>query len=245
MLRDRSDDFYGARLVADARLHLGTVINGHSSEVFFATMCKIIDRKVFLGYKAFNGKEAKMMGVKDFIFNANYGLGIKKASLSIFLANCMKAAVQDKSQGQYAKRVARWLAKENESFDFPQEFFEYLRLFDQIKQTHKYGTANYWRAMQLLARLHNQYPMSLQHVGDGRKYKTVFDCAKDFTIWEKPERLTPIKLYKHPTVVQVQELAENLSGRLDMKKRRILIASMIEIYKRDKALHEHSPADDI
>ena len=91
MLKDRSDIFYGARLVADARLHLGAVINGGDGELFFTTMWKIIDNKFYLGYRTFDNREIKMGGVKDFIFNFHHGLGIKKVTLATFLANCAKA----------------------------------------------------------------------------------------------------------------------------------------------------------
>ena len=245
MLKDRTDEFYDARLIATARLHLGTVVNGQSSEMFFATMCKIIDRKAYLGYKAFNGKDVKLSGVKDFIFNSLYGLGVKKATLSTLLANCMKAATNDKSQAQYSVRVVKWLAAENEAFDFPQEMFEFFRIKASIESPYKKPGKTASKMLKILSRLYHQYPSALQHIGPDRKYKNVFECARDFTIWDRPERLTPITLYKHPRLSQIHDLAENLSERLDMKKRRILIASMIELYKRDKALYEHSPADDV
>ena len=245
MLKDKSDEFYGARLVADARLHLGAVVNDQSADAFFVTMCKIIDRKVYLGYKAFNGKEVELKGVKDFIFNSWYGLGIKKATLSTFLANCARAAVKDKSQGQYAARVVKWLGEEYDGFNFPQEYFEFIRIKAEIKN--KYGdkskkrpVAKYWAC-----RLYNQYPEMLHDIGVGRKYEDDFASAEYLTLRGRKEALKPLALYKNPTTLQVQQIAENLSERLGMDKRRVLIASMIEIYKRDKLLYEHSPADDI
>lgn len=244
MLKDRSDEFYGARLIADARLHLGTVINGESSEAFFVTMCKIIDNEFYLGYKTFTNKEIKMSGVKDFIFNSNYGLGIKKATLSTFLANCAKAAVKDKTQAQCASRFARWLGQQNENFDFSQEFFEYMRIKGYLHRRYKNSEKNKKRGMYLLQKIYNQSPELLQDIGAGKKYKDIFECAQDLTIWHKEERLKPISLYKYPTVLQVQQLAEKLSERLDMAKRRVLIATMIEIYKRDREARNDKSDDD-
>jgi len=115
MLKDRSDEFYGARLVADARLHLGAIVNNESSEAFFVTMCKIIKNEFYLGYKTFTGKEIKLSGMKDFIFNSNYGLGIKRETMPTFLANCAKAAVKDKTQAQCAKRFVKWLGEQHDN----------------------------------------------------------------------------------------------------------------------------------
>jgi hypothetical protein len=234
MLGDKSDIFYGARLVADARLHLGSVINGGKSEIFFVTMWKIIDNNVYLGYKTFSNKDVTLGGIKDFIFNYHYGLGIKKITLSSFLANCAKAATKDKTQAQCAARFARWLGEQHEGFDFPPEFFEYMRIKYYIKKLRRVSTKDRYRKLFLLDKIYNEQPHALEHIGAGRKYKDVFDCAEDLQMWQRAERLKPLSLYSHPTIQQVSDLAENLSVRLDSYKRRILIAKLIEIYKRDQ-----------
>lgn len=244
MLKDRSDEFYNARLVADARLHLGAIINGESSEAFFVTMWKIINNEVYLGYKTFTGKEVKLGGIKDFIFNSHYGLGIKRVTLASFLANCMKAAVKDKTQAQCAAKFAKWLGEQHEGFDFPQEFFEYLRIKYYIKKRYKNSKGEKYRKLYYLDKIYNQNPELLQDVGAGKKYKDILDCAENLTIWEKKERLKPLALYRHPTILQVEELAEKLSERLDRKKRRVLIARMIEIYKRDQEADDGESVDD-
>lgn len=235
MLGDKSDLFYGARLVADARLHLGAVINGETSEVFFETMCKIIDTKAYLGYTTFTNKEIKLAGIKDFIFNSNYGLGIKRVTLPIFLANSAKAATKDKSHSQSAVRFTKWLGEQHEGFDFPQEFFEYMRIKYYLKRKYGKPGRDKYRRLYLLDKLYNQYPHLLQEIGAGKKYKDVFDCAQDIGIWERKKNLRPISLYRDPTIAQVHELAEALSLRLDRLERRALIAKLIEIYKRDTA----------
>jgi hypothetical protein len=233
MLKDRSDPFYGARLVADARLHLGAIVNGEHSEAFYVTMCKIIKNEVFLGYKTFTGKDVKLAGMKDFLFNSHYGLGIKKPTLATFLANCAKAATKDRTQAQCAKKFSRWLCEQNEHFDFPQEYFEYRRIDGYIHTRYRNNRREKFRRLALLKRLYNQYPETLQQIGLGRKYKDVTDCAQDLGFWEKKQNLKPLALYKHPTILQVQDLAEALSKRLDRKKRRVLIAKLIEIYKSE------------
>ena len=78
----------------------------------------------------------------------------------------------------------------------------------------------------------------MQEIGAERKYKDLTDCAQDLGFWEKKERLKPLALYKHPTILQVEALAKAFSKRLDRKKRRVLIAKLIEIYK------EEPPAND-
>lgn len=244
MLKDRGDIFYGARLVADARLHLGVLINSGESELFFITMWKIINNEVHLGYRTFDNRDIKLGGIKDFIFNCHHGLGIRKPTLSIFLANCAKAAIKDKSQLQYAARFAKWLGEQHEGFDFPQEFFEYLRIKYYIKKRYSKKNQDRYRRLAILERIYNQYPQLLQEVGAGKKYKDIFDCAEDLTIWERKRTIRPITMYNNPTIFQVEELAEKLSVKLDRKKRRILIAKLIEVYKRDKGIDDGELTDD-
>jgi hypothetical protein len=244
MLKDRGDIFYGARLVADARLHLGAVINGGDGELFFATMWKIIDNKVYLGYRTFDNRDIVMKGIKDFIFNFHHGLGIKKATLATFLANCAKAAIKDKTQAQYASRFAKWLGEQHEGFDFPQEFFEYMRIKYYIQKRYRKKNPDRYRRLHILERIYNQYPQLLQEVGAGKKYKDIFDCAEDLTIWERKRTVRPLALYNNPTARQTEELAEKLSVKLSKLNRRILIAKLIEIYKRDKGIDDGKLVDD-
>jgi hypothetical protein len=244
MLNDKRDAFYGARLVADARLHLGAVINGSGSEVFFVTMWKIIDNNIYFGYKTFDNRDIRLGGIKDFIFNSHYGLGIKKVTLASFLANCAKAAIKDKTQAQCAARFAKWLGEQHDGFDFPQEFFEYLRIKYYIKKRYKNTNHDRYRRLYLLDKIYNQYPHLLQEIGAEKRYRDVFDCAEDLMIWEKKQKIKPISLYRHPNSEQVKELAEVLSIRLDKSKRRLLIAKMIEIYKRDCGQESDNTGDD-
>lgn len=241
MLKDKSDPFYGARLVAAARLHLGAVINNDSSDEFFVTMCKIIRNEFYLGYKTFTGKDVKLAGMKDFIFNSHHGLGIKKATMATFLANCAKAAANDKTQSKCAKRFVKWLGDQHDKFALPQVYFEYRRIDGYINIKYKNRNKEKWRRIYLLDRLYAQYPEKLEEIGAGRKYKDVTDCCQDLGFWQKKERLKPLALYRYPTILQVEELAENLSKRLDRRKRRVLIAKMIEIYKQEPPTVDGEP----
>ena len=244
MLKDKGDEYYGARLVADARLHLGAIINNESSEAFFVTMCKIIKNNFYLGYKTFTGKEIKLSGMKDFIFNSNYGLGIKRETMPTFLANCAKAAVKDKTQAQCAKRFVRWLGEQHDKYDLPHEYLEFRRIDAYINVRYEKNNQEKWRRINLLRRIYGQYPERLQEIGAGRKYSDITDCAQDLGFWEKKERLKPLALYKQPTILQVEDLAKALSKRLDRKKRRVLIAKMIEIYKREPIADDGQSLDD-
>lgn len=236
MLKDKSDPFYGARLIAAARLHLGAVINNDNSEEFFVTMCKIIRNEFYLGYKTFTGKDVKLAGMKDFIFSSHYGLGIKKATMSTFLANCAKAAVNDKTQSQCAKRFVKWLGEQHDKFALPQAYHEYRRIDGYINIKYKNRNKEKWRRIHLLDRLYAQYPEKLEEIGAGRKYKDVTDCCQDLGFWQKKERLKPLSLYRYPTILQVEDLARDLSKRLDRRKRRVLVAKMIEIYKQESSV---------
>jgi hypothetical protein len=243
MLNDRKDDFYGARLIADARLHLGSVINGSKSEVFFVTMCKIVKNQFYLGYKTFGGRDVKMSGVKDFLFNSNYGLGIKKITLSTFLANCAKAGVEDKTQLQCAARFAKWLGEQNEGFDFPQEYFEFLRIKHYIEIRYKRKKREMFRRLAVLKRLYDQYPHLLERIGAEKKYGDVIDCAVDVGFLEKPLQVGSASLYKNTSDEQMKKIARKISDRFGKYKTRVLIASLIEVYKLKKEQERDSKSD--
>lgn len=244
MLGDRTDTFYGARLVADARLHLGAIMNGQYSEPFFVTMCKITSQEVYLGYTTFTGKEVKLKGIKDFLYNSLYGLGLKASTIHVFLANCAKAAINDKTQTQYSMRFIRWLQKQDDIFAFPQEVFEYKRLRFFIVSRYRKRKSEMWLRLGMLASLYNQMPHLLQDVGPGRKYPDIVKCCEEHYIAEASKKLRPIELYKNPTLDQVHKLAEKLDERLDKLKKRALIAKLIELYKLSDQPDDRETASD-
>ena len=233
MLGDKEDDFYAARLVADARLHLGAIVNGQYSEAFFVTMCKITSQKIYLGYRTFGNREVKLSGIKDFFFNSSYGLGLKRSSFSNFLANCTNAATSDRTQTQYAFRFIKWLKNEDPVFDFPQEYFEYRRLRLEITIKLKRNKRERWRQYYIAEKLYLHHPDFLCEIGPGRKYKDVVECCDKEGIKESLKTLK-LELYSSPTVVQVHRIAERLHERLDLYHRKALIARLIELYRESE-----------
>lgn len=245
MLGDKTDTFYGARLVADARLHLSTIMNGQYSESFFVTMCKITSQQIHFGYVTFTGKEIKLKGIKDFMYSSLYGLGLKPSTINLFLANCAKVAVNDKTQTQYSIRFMRWLQRQDDIFNFPQEIFEYKRLKLLIAVKYKKRKSEMWLRLGMLTSLYNQMPHLLQHIGEDRKYSDIVQCCEEYQIAEASKKLKPIELYRNPTLEQVYKLAEKLDDRLlDKFKKRALIARLIELYKASDSSDDSKIASD-
>lgn len=234
MLKDTSDEFYSARIVADARLHLGAIINGQYSEPFFVAMCKIMSNGIYLGYKTFGNRDVKLSGIKDFFFNSNYGLGLKRTDISQFLANCTKAALKDKSQSQYAFRFIRWLKEQDPVFDFPQEYFEYKRIKLAISKKCKKDKHEMWRQFYLAEKVYSQHPNLLSEIGVGRKYKDIVECCNKEGIQESSKTIR-LELYSMPNIFQVHNIAKKLHDRLDSLHRKALIAKLIELYKESEA----------
>jgi hypothetical protein len=246
MMQGGKDDiFYDARLVAEARLHLSTVMNGQYSEPFFVVMCKILSRKTFLGYKTLTGKDVKLSGILDFFYNTNYGLGIKTNSINQFLGNCTRVAIQDKTQSQYAGKMISWLKNEDDRFDFPEEYFQYKRLRTCIRYMSSNHKMRKYEAVKLLDMLYNSYPHLLKDVGAGRKFKDVFECCDHYLLRNKVETLKPIKHLKYATVEGCEVIAEKLYKRFQKHQIRAMIAKLIELYKADQQTSDSETAEQL
>lgn len=232
MLGDRDDIFYPARLVADTRLHLSTVMNGQYSEPFFINMCRIVDMKIYLGYMTVHGKQVELSGIKDFFYSRLYGLGIR--DINDFLGNISKLCHKDKSRTKYAYKFIEWLKKEDPLFQIPQEVFEYRRLVVSIKYMRISRKRKFW-LFSVIRQMYEHYPHLLEQIGRGRKYPTIEECCYKEGVREKKERLKPIALYKDPNNHEVQELGKVLYQRLGKTRTRVLITTMLEIYKADQA----------
>jgi hypothetical protein len=241
----KDDIFYDARLVAEARLHLSTVMNGQYSEPFFVTMCKIMSRKTYLGYKTFNGKDAKLSGIIDFFYNYTYGLGITSKSINQFLANCAKVAIQDKTQTQYASKLINWLKNEDERFNFPGEYFEFKRLKTCIRYMPRSQKLKKYEAYRLLCMLYFDYPHLLQDIGAGRKFKDVFVCCDHYLLRNREEKLKPIKHLRFVSADGCKKIAEKLYERFDKYHIRVIVARLIELYKEDQQKSDAEPADQL
>jgi len=223
---NRSDPFYGALLVEDARLHLGTVMAGQDSEPFFMTMLKIAEARVYLGYTTIRGKEIKLKGIKDFIHSVYYGLGVK--NLGEFIIAVTKSALKERSKNRYAYKFIDWLKEQDDTFKFPEAFFEYRRIVASIARNRRkrkfdkvidYRTAKYLYQMQ---------PSVMAEVGPGRKYKDVQECYYAEGHGEKKQALKPIKVFRNPTNLQVEEVGRLLFERFGSAKSRILALNLLE-----------------
>lgn len=247
MLNDKTDDFYGARLVASARLHLPNVINGQPSPLFFEAMCEIVERRVYRGYKTMRGKDVKLSGIKDFMFNFHYGLGIK--DMPHFLSNCVHIDMNKTPKDKNLRRFIDWLKTEDpNSFQFPAHYWEFRRL--QIATYQMRGSKDKKMLyLNMLRIMYNTHPEILRFIGVNRKYTSIPQAYQKEGYTERPQVLKPIKLYRNPNMYEIETLARNLNARLDKLKNRILIAKLIEIYKVNEAIEKHlargtSPDDD-
>lgn len=245
MRGSKDDIFYDARLVAEARLHLSTVMNGQYSEPFFVVMCKIMSRKTYLGYKTLSNKDAKLKGIIDFFYNCTYGLGLSPKSINLFLANCAKVAIQDKTQTQYASKFITWLSNEDERFNFPSEYFEFKRLRTCIRYMPRMQQMKRNEAFRLLRMLYFDYPHLLKDVGAGRKFKDVFDCCDHYLLRNKSEKLKPIRHLRFASAEGCRKIAEKLYERFDKYQVRVIIARLIELYKEDQQSSDAEPAEQL
>jgi hypothetical protein len=237
-LGNKKSENYDAMLVDQARLHLSTVINGYMSELFFETMDEIIKRRVYLGYRTARGKDVKLSGIKDFFYNFHYGLGIK--NLPEFLSACAKIDSGGQSKGGEVRRFIDWLQKTDpKSFEFPDYYWELRRLRIAIaKMDVSKEKKNHYASM--LRTICINEPESLIDIGYGRKYKSIPVAYDNIMQPEKRKILTPIKLFRCPTVAEVEELARQLYSRLDRYKTRVLIARLIEVYKLNDAIEKNA-----
>lgn len=222
----KDDPFYGAMLVESVRLHLGTIMAGQASEIFFSDMLRIIDAKVYLGYKTLKNKQAKLVGIKDFIHNVHYGLGVK--DIATFLCALTAAAIKDKTPRRYGYQLIDWLKDQDPVFDFPPELFHYRRLLRVIARDRRASEKTKIFRFSVLKFLYQDHPHLLEQIGPGRKYNSIEQCYFEEGFSEKMTTLKPIKIFRNPTVHQVEQVAEILFERLGRGKTRVLISRLIQ-----------------
>lgn len=236
-MRNKESENHDAMLVAQARLHLTNIMNGQMSDLFFEAMSEIVKRKVHYGYKAINGKQIRLSGIKDFFYNFHYGLGIK--NLPEFLCNCAKLDAERKSKDGTVRRFIDWLQKEDShAFEFPAAYWELRRLRIAIHQMRGSKEKKYQYA-SMVKRLYTDFPDELKFIGPNRKYKSIPAAYSSLIHTYRKKPLGSIKLFDHPTVLQVEQLARELYDRLDKYKVRILVAKLIEVYKLNDAIEKH------
>ena len=224
-MSNKSDPHYGAMLIEQARLHLGTVMAGQDSEPFFVAMLQIAEAGVHLEYLTLKNKEVRLKGIKDFLQSVYYGLGIK--DLENFTVNVVKSSLKERSKNKYAHQFIEWLRTQDSEFQFPREYFEYRRIRRMIwydkKMPQNLKTLSYkWARF-----IYNAEPSLLNDIGWDRKYKTVQACYYGEGFEEKQRILKPIKTYQNPTDFQVCQLADSLFQRLGKGKSRKLASELI------------------
>jgi len=238
----KQDPHYGAMLIEQARLHLGTVMAGQDSEPFFMAMLQIIEAKIYLSYTTLKNKEVKLKGVKDFLQSVYYGLGIK--DIEAFTANVAKSSLSEKSRNKYAHQFIEWLKTQDATFQFPPEYFEYRRIIKSIyynKKIPKKKKALYYKWARFI---YNTDPALLNDIGWDRKYLTVEACYYGEKFEEKQRILKPIKTYRNPTDFQLDQLADSLYVRLGYGKSRMLALKLMERCENENPAGERDSEHD-
>jgi hypothetical protein len=237
----KHDEFYDARLVASARLHLPNVMNSQSSPLFFEAMVEVIRRNVHKGYLTLKGKQVKLSGMKDFLFSFHYGLGIR--NLPEFLSACARIDT-DKTRDKNLRFFLDWLRKDDpESFRLPDHYWEFRRLQISVYQMGgDRGKKSFY--LKMMRVMYNTHPEILKFIGVNRKYRSIPEAYEKEGYTEKPTTLKPIKLYRSPTYAEIERLARTLNARLDKLKNRVLIAKLIEIYKINEAIEQYTTRAD-
>ena len=221
----KNDPHYGALLIEQARLHLGTVMAGQDSEPFFMAMLQIVEARVHLGYLTLRNQQVQLKGIKDFLQSVYYGLGIK--DLNGFIANTVKSSLKERSRSAYAAQFINWLKDQGPEFCFPQEYFELRRVIRHIYYNKRTPRKKKAIAYKWARFIYNTQPELLKDIGWDRKYKTVESCYYGEGFEEKQRILKPIKTYQNPTDFQLGQLADSLFERLGRGKSVKLASELI------------------
>lgn len=227
----KDDPLYDAMLVESVRLHLSKILGSTPSEIFFSDMLRIAERKVYLGYKTIRGKDVKLRGIKDFIHNVHYGLGVR--DMHSFLCGLTEAAIKDTSKSRYGYQLVDWLKDQDPVFDFPDELFQFRRLMRSISYDRKLRKNRKYFLYTVVRNIYRDSPSLLAEIGHDRKYKTIMECYLSECVIERVETLKPISLFRNPTNHQLKDVAEVLYTRLGRGKTRILILELLEQCKRN------------
>lgn len=239
---NKNDPHYGALLIEQARLHLGTVMAGQDSEPFFVAMLQIIEANAHLEYLTLRNKPIKLKGIKDFLQNVYYGLGIK--DLNSFIANVVKSSLRETSRSRYSVQFINWLKDQGPEFCFPQEYFEFRRVIKMIYYNKKMPKRKKVSAYKIARFIYNTEPHLLNDIGWDRKYKTVESCYYGEGFEEKRKILKPIKTYQNPTDFQLDQLADSLYSRLGYGKAKMLAWKLIQLCKNEGDSGEGNPEHD-
>jgi len=239
---NKSDPHYGAMLIEQARLHLGTVMAGQDSEPFFMAMLQIAEAKVYLKYTTLKNKEIELKGIKDFLQSVYYGLGIK--DLNGFTANVVKSSLKEKSKSKYAHQFIKWLREQDPEFQFPQDYFEFRRIMYMIYYNKKLPKKTKILSYRWARFIYKTEPSLLNDIGWDRKYKTVQACYYGEGFEEKQAILKPIKTYQNPTDFQLDQLSDSLYARLGYGKAKLLALKLVRRCESENLSGSGNPEHD-
>lgn len=188
-------------------------------------MLQIAESNVHLGYRTLKDKNVQLKGIKDFLHSCYYGLGIK--DLQEFTLNVIKSSLKERSKSNYAHQFIKWLRLQDESFCFPEEYFEFRRILRAIYQNKRISKKRKILLYRFANYIYRMQPELLSQIGWNRKYKTIQACYYQEKFEEKREILKPIKTYQNPTQFQLDELATSLIQRLGNAKSAELAYSIL------------------
>lgn len=223
----KTDPHYAALQLEQARLHLGSVMAGQDSEPFFCAMLYLIEVNAHYGYVTLRNKQVELKGIKDFLHSVYYGLGIKEEYMNDFLLNVVKSAIKEKSKNRYAHQFIEWLRRQDPRFEFPQEYFEFVRVMKYVASNRKTPKRTKYLEWDSAKFMYKMYPHLLEQIGPGKKYRTVQDCYLGEGLEEKRESLKPIKTYRNPTRHQISELSAALIARIGPGRSRVLVSELL------------------
>jgi hypothetical protein len=235
------DEFWPSRIVAETRVYLASIYDGEFSENFYSNMLLIAEYEVYKGYKTAHGKDIKLKGIKDFLYNLHYGLGIR--NLQEFMLLISRLAVEDNSNMQYADRLLDWLRTQDPVFNFSRETWEYRRIVGALKKGklgekqpkkgigYKRKTGKDWKAFCYLKVLFHNHPGSLRDIGEGRKYRNVYEAALDHGVILHRNDKPILKIKAPGTSAEFELTAQHICDKLGARKAKVLLREMVEYIK--------------
>lgn len=227
-----NDIFYDARLVEETRTHFATILEGRYSEPFFYCFFKIIQRKVYLGYYTYRGREVKLKGIVDFIFSKHYGLGLN--GIDQFILPICDVMIYDETESQYARQILKWLKKESSLFKLPKKAHEFERLLSWVRYRKGTGRVSN-REIRIFIKLYNSHPEFLERIGQAREFRTFEQAGIAAGIVQVRPGVS-IRINRDMTGEEYDIAAEKIYNMLGPEGNCRLIERLISIQKNDKTI---------
>ena len=244
LLGPKADDsLWRGRLVADTRLRLANIFGNKNDEKFFRNMYDIVKHKIHYGYRTVAGKDVELKGIKDFLYNKKYGLGV--LDIREFMLKMTKASLADKSEDEIVHRFLIWLKKQDKMFDLSPEYCEYKRLQMSLKQQQikkkipdqKYKTSWGVYKYSVLKTIYRVRPELLQHIGEDRKFKDIEEAAFEAGIIafnKKPKCVSTIRFYDFYTKKDSIKLAKQIYAALGPVRSKQLIRNLLNYQQQQE-----------